>query len=461
MPSVKGGSRYSRWTRKKVQEQQQREQQEQEQRELEQQQQEERERQAQAQARDQEEAELQRQQQEQAQGGCHEGARQGAEPAKSVVSRRLLVLLHGEKANDDLIREAICRVRKDGHKVAVRVTYEAGDVDRLVAEALKLGTADTLVAAGGDGTVNEVVAAILRHTGGLKDTRHSSIREVSSHSHIDMGEYQQHQEAAPDGRFGSHQHEGENALHAVGSLERMKRVTMAILPMGTSNDFAATTGIPRDPYEALSLATRPECAKPIDVGLVNNRIFMNTATVGASADVGKLTSSAIKKVLGPAAFLLTGARTFKSWHPHTSTLRFPNVSDASPPPLALSGSSTDIATEALRSMADPSSAAGGAHSREAQEAAFEGTAAGAHSREAQEAASEGTAAGAAAAHGAAGAADEAAHDRIAASDAAPVGSVPLSEMGSLEGPELRPASGGESPVLHEDAGGAVLRWKDE
>jgi len=33
---------------------------------------------------------------------------------------------------------------------------------------------------------------------------------------------------------------------------------------------------------------------------------MNTATVGASADVGKLTSSAIKKVLGPAAFLVTG-----------------------------------------------------------------------------------------------------------------------------------------------------------
>eukprot|EP00983_Pelagomonas_calceolata_P135411 1162151-Pelagomonas_calceolata.AAC.5 len=45
--------------------------------------------------------------------------------------------------------------------VAVRVTYEAGDVDRLVAEALKLGTADTLVAAGGDGTLNEAVAAIL------------------------------------------------------------------------------------------------------------------------------------------------------------------------------------------------------------------------------------------------------------------------------------------------------------
>jgi len=28
----------------------------------------------------------------------------------------------------------------------------------------------------------------------------------------------------------------------------------------------------QDPYEALSLATRMECAKPIDVGLVNNRV---------------------------------------------------------------------------------------------------------------------------------------------------------------------------------------------
>lgn len=47
----------------------------------------------------------------------------------------------------------------------MRVTYEAGDVDRLVKEALELRCADTLVAAGGDGTVNETVAALLKHTG--------------------------------------------------------------------------------------------------------------------------------------------------------------------------------------------------------------------------------------------------------------------------------------------------------
>jgi hypothetical protein len=32
-------------------------------------------------------------------------------------TRRLLILLHGEKAQDDTVRDAIRRVREDGHKV--------------------------------------------------------------------------------------------------------------------------------------------------------------------------------------------------------------------------------------------------------------------------------------------------------------------------------------------------------
>ncbi len=34
---------------------------------------------------------------------------------------------------------------------------------------------------------------------------------------------------------------------------------------------------------------------------------MNTATIGASAEVGKMTSSGLKRVLGPFAFIFTGA----------------------------------------------------------------------------------------------------------------------------------------------------------
>ena len=46
--------------------------------------------------------------------------------------------------------------RKEGHNVEVRVTYEAGDSDRFVKEALNLKDVDVIVAAGGDGSVNEV-----------------------------------------------------------------------------------------------------------------------------------------------------------------------------------------------------------------------------------------------------------------------------------------------------------------
>lgn len=49
--------------------------------------------------------------------------------------------------------------REEGHEVDVRVTWENADAERYVKEALALTTVSTIVAAGGDGTVNEVLAA--------------------------------------------------------------------------------------------------------------------------------------------------------------------------------------------------------------------------------------------------------------------------------------------------------------
>lgn len=46
--------------------------------------------------------------------------------------------------------------REEGHEVEVRVTYEPGDSDRIVEEALAAKNVDAIVAAGGDGSVNEV-----------------------------------------------------------------------------------------------------------------------------------------------------------------------------------------------------------------------------------------------------------------------------------------------------------------
>lgn len=46
---------------------------------------------------------------------------------------------------------------------------------------------------------------------------------------------------------------------------------IAVVPMGTANDFATGAGIPEDPWEALQLAVH-ETAYPVDVGLCNEQV---------------------------------------------------------------------------------------------------------------------------------------------------------------------------------------------
>ena len=46
---------------------------------------------------------------------------------------------------------------------------------------------------------------------------------------------------------------------------------MAVVPMGTANDFATSLGLPEDPWEALQLCVL-DTAHPIDVGQVNEKV---------------------------------------------------------------------------------------------------------------------------------------------------------------------------------------------
>jgi diacylglycerol kinase family enzyme len=55
---------------------------------------------------------------------------------------------------------------------------------------------------------------------------------------------------------------------------------LAILPAGTLNHFATDLGIPKEAEKALVLATNGS-AHPTDAALVNQRLFLNTSSVGA------------------------------------------------------------------------------------------------------------------------------------------------------------------------------------
>ena len=63
-------------------------------------------------------------------------------------------------------------------------------------------------------------------------------------------------------------------LQLAGALikaDAPETTALAVIPMGTANDFATAAGIPEDPWEALQLAVH-DTAHPVDVGLVNDEV---------------------------------------------------------------------------------------------------------------------------------------------------------------------------------------------
>ncbi len=167
-----------------------------------------------------------------------------------MSERKALLILHGKQAQNEEVRAAVMALRENGWELAVRLTWEGGDAARLVDEALAAGY-PTLIAGGGDGTLREVAEAMA-------------------------------------------------LVNAEASL--------ALLPLGTANDFSRAAGIPLLPAEALSLlAFEPHA---IDLGEVDGQLFLNMATGGFGSKVTANTSEDLKKLLGGAAYLLTGLSRF-------------------------------------------------------------------------------------------------------------------------------------------------------
>ena len=73
-------------------------------------------------------------------------------------NKRVRLILNGKVAANDALKAAVGRQRTAGHRIEVRVTWEKGDARRFVSEA---GTVDLVIAAGGDGTLNEVVHGLM------------------------------------------------------------------------------------------------------------------------------------------------------------------------------------------------------------------------------------------------------------------------------------------------------------
>ena len=77
---------------------------------------------------------------------------------------------------------------------------------------------------------------------------------------------------------------GDGTVSAVASCLKETGIAMAVLPMGTLNHFARDLGIPADCEEAVAAIARGQRVA-VDVGMVNDRPFVNNASIGIYPDI--------------------------------------------------------------------------------------------------------------------------------------------------------------------------------
>ena len=220
--------------------------------------------------------------------------------------------------------ECFCHHRDEGHTVSVRVTYEDGDSERFVREAIDQGNVDVIVAAGGDGSVNQVhfghrvsrsepENTILPHCGAIDvhlahlhwcwwvcKSCYGSPSQLILAGTLSLPRMQITQLLNPQlaieiASSWLNAWSSTWALQLAGALikaDAPETTALAVIPMGTANDFATAAGIPEDPWEALQLAVH-DTAHPVDVGLVNDEV---SRFVSSSAAVHPevMTSSSTK-----------------------------------------------------------------------------------------------------------------------------------------------------------------------
>ena len=149
----------------------------------------------------------------------------------------------GEKAGR--LRARIGALTPDA---VVRETSAPGDARRLAEEGVGEGFS-VIVAAGGDGTLNEVVTGMA----------------------------------------------GSDAV-------------LGILPVGTMNVFASELGIPQGNVEKAWAVVERGDVLSLDLPVAGGQYFIQLAGVGLDAEVVRQTSSDAKRALGPLSYLLTLAQ---------------------------------------------------------------------------------------------------------------------------------------------------------
>ncbi len=96
-------------------------------------------------------------------------------------------------------------------------------------------------------------------------------------------------------------------------------ITLGLIALGTTNNFARSLGLPLEPHLAVAaIANRKATA--VDLGKVRHDYFANVTGIGLSALVANNVSNRTKKIFGRAAYAITGIRELLRHEPFTVTV---------------------------------------------------------------------------------------------------------------------------------------------
>jgi len=82
-------------------------------------------------------------------------------------------------------------------------------------------------------------------------------------------------------------------------------IPIAILPVGTANDFAKFIGMPSNIEKACKQILSTE-VKKIDLGKINDKYFLNVASMGLFTDISQKTDVNLKNTMGKLAYYIKG-----------------------------------------------------------------------------------------------------------------------------------------------------------
>lgn len=98
-----------------------------------------------------------------------------------------------------------------------------------------------------------------------------------------------------------------DVVNGLGRAGFSEHVTLALLPSGTGNDFAATLAIPEDPEEAVAVIRQSRVrtldAARVSSGRTGEHFFVNVATGGLGAQISDANDEQLKSKWGKLSYL--------------------------------------------------------------------------------------------------------------------------------------------------------------